>query len=279
MAGLGHKLGYENRPSSIESSIHEISSIDLFDSSSFEVAMFGMNTIDRRIDMTYPAATIRASSISLPSFPEIKFLDRHPIFKEHYIDGVGISGEVSITWIEDRYLSVFNYHRAWADCWYDRTADAWKTGPTGKKRNALITIATPYDKDAHGDLKPFIVVGDSGQWNKRDWKGNILHYIALEGLTPGNVKGLTLDWSNTSTLIHSVSYKVDRVVYGFNYEAAPSHIGIGANRIDLLPNSPSTLFKSSKPYSGVDFTSRSINDLVGPVDGPRAGNPDGLFLF
>lgn len=51
-----------------------------------------------------------------------------------FFTGIQRSKNISITWIEDAYMSVSKYHHDWLSNWYDLAHDCFMTGLDGKYR-------------------------------------------------------------------------------------------------------------------------------------------------
>jgi hypothetical protein len=106
----------------------EPQSNNLFYVANFEEASNEKNTL---FNVQY-----RVQSIEIPSLTyeyEIDQITKIPLIK----NGKS-SYEVSITWLEDVYHSIYSYHEKWLDSWYDYRHNLLKVGAAGRFRKCSI---------------------------------------------------------------------------------------------------------------------------------------------
>lgn len=88
----------------------------------------GGDLVKRELDN----AQFRIQSISLPSVT-INYNSENTLNRT-FFTGIQRSKQISITWIEDAYMSVSKYHHDWLSNWYDLAHDCFMTGLDGKYR-------------------------------------------------------------------------------------------------------------------------------------------------
>ena len=169
----------------------------------FDVAIFGRDQSTRSEALEFERAHLRCSAITIGS-PELRFSDRHPLTKQQLINGVQFIDTVSITWLEDQALSVWNYHRTWMSYFYDREKDQFRSGVTGKKRIAEVFLQEMKD------------IRSPEEANSRIARDNTLqHFLVLEGLMPTKLPELSLGWDKDDSGYTQIqiTYRLDNLRY------------------------------------------------------------------
>lgn len=119
--------------------------------------------------------------------------ERNFYSKKHLMKDVKLSGEVTISWVEDADLSVWRFHQQWFSNYYNRSTDTFVPEATGKKLQAQITYQ---------------------QFNTQDNKKVIIgsHLINLYGLTPITPFPLRGGWNEQADWKPiPIKYQVDDV--------------------------------------------------------------------
>lgn len=175
-----------------------------FTGNMFDVAIFGRDQSTRSDDLEFEKAYLRCSSITLGS-PELKYKGRHPLTKQQLLDGVQFVDTVTITWLEDQLLSVWNYHRTWMSYFYNRETDQFQSGTRGKRRVAEIYLQEM--KDISSPLGRNVKEGAQA--------GSVQHFISLEGLMPTKLPELSLGWGkdDSASVEIQLTYRVDNLRY------------------------------------------------------------------
>lgn len=170
----------------------------------FDVAIFGRDEGTKHEQLEFPKSHLYCSAISFGS-PELRFKDRHPLTKQQLVEGVQFQDTVTITWVEDQLMSVWNYHRTWFSYFYDRTRDQFRSGAYGKKR-----IAEVYLQEMKSIQSPFYENAREGA--EAD---SIQHFLILEGLMPTKLPELSLGWDRDSSQSVAVqmTYRLDNIKY------------------------------------------------------------------
>ena len=192
----------------------------------FEVSLFGEDSTDptNKVDIAdkeslsmdnmtfeFPNGTKNVSrffctAYELPA-PALSF-KQDPYTKKHYVEKYAIPEQVTITWQEDRNLSVWNYHKNWFDCFYNRSTDVFRVGFKGKKRTAHILIQRYPGLSANGGTPALPTNMIEGTDLKE------LLTIRLIGLVPKSIPPLKGSWSDDAekgTLNIVISYSVDYI--------------------------------------------------------------------
>lgn len=123
-------------------------------------------------------AQYRVQSIEIPSLTyeyETDQLTKIPLIK----NGKS-SYEVSITWLEDVYHSIYSYHEKWLDSWYDYRHNLLKVGPAGRFRKCSI-VTYHYIK--------------SGDIFNPTYTAQPIMLIQLNGLVPKGLPSLKFSYS------------------------------------------------------------------------------------
>ena len=174
-----------------------------FAGNTFNVVMFGRDEPTRDEAMEFEKVHLRCSRVQIGS-PSLRFTNRHPLSRQQLIEGVEFVDTVSITWLEDQWMNVWNYHRAWFTYFYDRERDQFRSGLYGKKRIAEIYIQEIRDESS------------TNVPNTREGEaGTVQHFLALEGLMPTSLPDLSLGWGNDSSQSTEVemTYRIDTLRY------------------------------------------------------------------
>lgn len=123
-------------------------------------------------------AQYRVQSIEIPSLTyeyETDQLTKIPLIK----NGKS-SYEVSITWLEDVYHSIYSYHEKWLDSWYDYRHNLLKVGAAGRFRKCSI-VTYHYIK--------------SGDVFNPTYTAQPIMLIQLNGLVPKGLPSLKFSYS------------------------------------------------------------------------------------
>ena len=179
----------------------------------FEVNLFGEDSSDNTLTLDVnqkllnfvtnqgtgsDAAKFYCTAYELP--PPSIALKQDPYTKKHYPEKYAMAETVTITWQEDRDLSVWWYHKNWLDCYYSRGTDVYKVGAAGKKRNAHILVQS---YPAVNGLMPTAM----SEANLPE-----LLTVRLVGLVPKSIPPLRGSWSDDAekgTLNITIQYSVD----------------------------------------------------------------------
>jgi len=178
----------------------------------FNVGIFGRDQSTQSEELEFERANLRCSSISIGS-PELQFGDRHPLTKQHLIEGMSLIDTISITWLEDQLLNVWNYHRTWMSYFYDRERDQFRSGARGKRRVAEVFLQEMLDKQS------------TDTPNAREGQaGATQHFLILDGLIPTKLPDFSLGWSNddSSSMEIELTYRVDSIRYQITDQRALS---------------------------------------------------------
>lgn len=120
----------------------------------------------------------RVQSIEIPSLTyeyETDQLTKIPLIK----NGKS-SYEVSITWLEDVYHSIYSYHEKWLDSWYDYRHNLLKVGAAGRFRKCSIVT--------------YHYIKSSDIFNPT-YKAQPIMLIQLNGLVPKGLPSLKFSYS------------------------------------------------------------------------------------
>jgi hypothetical protein len=104
---------------------------------------------------------------------------------------------------------LWNYHKNWFKCFYDRSKDVFVSGPKGKKRTATALIHDPY------------AVPSKDMLNER----YNLHKLEFIGLQPVDFFALDAGWSSdaNNSKAKSITYNVDKIKYTYLKEVDDSN--------------------------------------------------------
>lgn len=123
-------------------------------------------------------AQYRVQSIEIPSLTYEYETDQ--ITKIPLIKNGKSSYEVSITWLEDVYHSIYSYHEKWLDSWYDYRHNLLKVGPAGRFRKCSIVT--------------YHYIKSSDIFNPT-YKAQPIMLIQLNGLVPKGLPSLKFSYS------------------------------------------------------------------------------------
>jgi hypothetical protein len=174
----------------------------------FNVTLFGRDQSTSKDDIQFEGSHLRCSGVTIGS-PELKTKERHPLTKQQLIDGVSFVDTVTITWLEDKYLDVWNYHRTWMSYFYDREKDQFISGAYGKKRSATIVLQELKDMRSVDQVSVGNAEGIQGQ------AGTIQHILELRGLMPTKLPDLGFSWGkdDQQSIEIPLTYKIDSISY------------------------------------------------------------------
>jgi hypothetical protein len=172
----------------------------------FEVYMFGRDTLAPTGGEELEFGTNRSlakaderffcSKVDIPGF-SMEYETRHKALREIFPKEAKIAEDITITWVENHRLDVWNYHRKWLTCFYLREKDQYVSGSQGKKRTAIVLIHP--------------VPGPDGSIDREAQQA---HVFRLEGLLPVGTQDLSLDWGwGGEGAFVPMKYKVDRILY------------------------------------------------------------------
>lgn len=184
--------------------------LSVFSGNMFDVAIFGRDQDKKDEALQFPKSWLYCSAITLGS-PELKYKGRHPLTKQQLIEGVQLQDTVSITWLEDKYLQVWNYHRNWLTYFYDPAKDQFRSGAYGKKRTAEI-----YLQEMKSPKSPnYSNVGINKGTNRSGEAGSVQHFLVFEGLMPIKIPDLSLNWDsdNSNFTQIQIQYRFDTLKY------------------------------------------------------------------
>jgi hypothetical protein len=198
--------------------------ISPFTGNMFDVVLFGRDQATGNDTLEFEKVHLYCSAITIGS-PELKFKERHPLTRQQLIDGVQFVDTITITWLEDQRLNVWNYHRTWLSYFYDRENDQFRSGARGKRRMAEV-----YLQEMKSSRSP-----DAANAKQGAEGGSIQHFITLEGLIPTKLPELSLGWDkdDTQSLQIPITYKVDTIRYQIT---DPSVTGDSKQRYWNRPN-------------------------------------------
>lgn len=176
----------------------------------FNVTIFGRDSSTSDDSMQFLRSHLRCSAVTIGS-PELKMKERHQLSKQQLIDGVSFNDTVTITWLEDKYLDVWNYHRTWMSYFYDRENDQFISGPLGKKRTATIVLQEIKNIQST-EQKSITSSAGSGVGGQ---EGTIQHILELTGMMPTKLPELSLSWSkeDSASIEVPLTYRVDSMRY------------------------------------------------------------------
>ena len=140
-------------------------------------------------------AEFRIQSISLPSI-SFNFTENQNL-RRNFFTGITRTTEISISWIEDAYMSISKYHNDWLCNWYDLRHDCFIIGPSGKYRK-LDLYLYHYAVQKDGTMKPQIIV-----------------QYKLAGLVPTSIKYPDLNREGRNPIL-TISYKVGKCEAWYN---------------------------------------------------------------
>lgn len=176
----------------------------VFSGNMFDVAIFGRDQDTKNETLEFPRSHLYCSAVSVGS-PELKYKNRHPLTREQLLEGIQLQDTVTITWLEDRHLQVWNYHRNWLSYFYDPVRDQFRSGVYGKKRSAEI-----YLQELKSPETPFAI-------NAREnaEAESIQHFLVFEGLMPLKLPELSLGWDtdNSNFTQIQIQYRFDTLKY------------------------------------------------------------------
>lgn len=140
-------------------------------------------------------AEFRIQAISLPSV-SFNFTENQNL-RRNFFTGITRTTEISISWIEDAYMSISKYHNDWLCNWYDLRHDCFIVGPAGKYRKLDIYLYH-YAVQEDGTMKPQIIV-----------------QYKLAGLVPTSIKYPDLNREGGNPILN-ISYKVGKCEAWYN---------------------------------------------------------------
>lgn len=140
-------------------------------------------------------AEFRIQSITLPSV-SFNFTENQNL-KRNFFTGITRTTEISISWIEDAYMSISKYHNDWLCNWYDLRHDCFIVGPAGKYRKLDIYLYH-YAVQEDGTMKPQIIV-----------------QYKLAGLVPTSIKYPDLNREGSNPILN-INYKVGKCEAWYN---------------------------------------------------------------
>ena len=140
-------------------------------------------------------AEFRIKSITFPSI-NLNFKEDQNL-RRNFFTNITRATEMTITWIEDAYMSITKYHNDWLCNWYDVEHDCFIIGPTGKYRQ-LDVYLYHYMVQGDGTMKPQIIM-----------------QYKLHGLVPTAVKYPDFNREGTDSTI-SINYKVGKCEACYN---------------------------------------------------------------
>ena len=140
-------------------------------------------------------AEFRIQSISLPSV-SFNFTENQNL-RRNFFTGITRTTEISISWIEDAYMSISKYHNDWLCNWYDLRHDCFIVGPAGKYRKLDIYLYH-YAVQEDGTMKPQIIV-----------------QYKLAGLVPTSIKYPDLNREGSNPILN-INYKVGKCEAWYN---------------------------------------------------------------
>lgn len=155
----------------------------------------------------------RAKSIKLEG-PTINF-KWNPNMRLNVIDNVDISkmSEVSITWIEDVYKSVYLYHLDWFHSWYNPSFDYLPIGATGKFRNLEFYVFHFIDDFMGSGAKDLLTSPNpTAEW---------LFKLTLHGMSVKSFGATSMNFDmgqSQSTSGVSANYSVNQISLSMNKE-------------------------------------------------------------
>lgn len=162
----------------------------------FEVSFFSDLETSDHSQFTAPDATLRCYSYDIPAAS--LELDRNEFLKENYVKSYKVPYEISIAWMEDKDLKVWNYHQQWLANFYNRSADQYITGAEGKKRFARIIIQS-FEDPTTTKFNPQL---------------KTTHSIEIHGMIPTAIPPLKGSWDDdASRSTFTIKYQTDRIVY------------------------------------------------------------------
>lgn len=173
----------------------------------------------------------RISKISLNSTPNISFEKNNNRFLT--LAGAKMPDEITITWIEDAYRSVEQFHLKWLRAWYDFRADYIPLGRINKFKN--ITIESYHYVNRNDSVSAPLMDADR------------IASITLANCVPTNMGStMEFDWSAGGIKEFTTTYKFSSITNldyanntngfvdnsstknGYLYEN-PSNVGLGGN--------------------------------------------------
>jgi hypothetical protein len=164
-------------------------------------------------------AEFRIQTISLPSVT-FNFTENQNL-RRNFFTGITRATEISISWIEDAYMSVSKYHNDWLCNWYDLRHDCFIVGPSGKYRKLDIYLYH-YAVQADGTMKPQIIA-----------------QYKMSGLVPTMVKYPDLTREGGNPIIN-INYKVGKCEVWYNPDFLRDKTGKDiANTATEIFNGPS----------------------------------------
>lgn len=155
-------------------------------------------------------AQYRVQSIEIPSLTyeyETDQLTKIPLIK----NGKS-SYEVSITWLEDVYHSIYSYHEKWLDSWYDYRHNLLKVGAYGRFRKCSI-VTYHYIK--------------SGDIFNPTYTAQPIMLIQLNGLVPKGLPSLKFSYSeDQSDQLLTLEYLCSdyNIVYNKDFVSASAEV-------------------------------------------------------
>ena len=171
-------------------------------------------------------AEFRIQSISLPSV-SFNFTENQNL-RRNFFTGITRTTEISISWIEDAYMSISKYHNDWLCNWYDLRHDCFIVGPAGKYRKLDIYLYH-YAVQEDGTMKPQIIV-----------------QYKLAGLVPTSVKYPDLNREGGNPILN-INYKVGKCEAWYN----PDFLTNKSSSAGIAKNAKEIFYDASKEAQGV----------------------------
>lgn len=171
-------------------------------------------------------AEFRIQSISLPSV-SFNFTENQNL-RRNFFTGITRTTEISISWIEDAYMSISKYHNDWLCNWYDLRHDCFIVGPAGKYRKLDIYLYH-YAVQEDGTMKPQIIV-----------------QYKLAGLVPTSIKYPDLNREGSNPILN-ISYKVGKCEAWYN----PDFLTNKQSGAGIANNAKEIFYGPSKEAQGV----------------------------
>jgi hypothetical protein len=171
----------------------ETDSPNLFYVGNMQLMDANFSTTQQKV-ASFSNSTFRIIKVAIPGlklqWQEIGAGQRYPS-----LQGIGLSTEVKVTWIEDAYKSVDMFHRSWLNYWFSREKMRFKVGAENKFMQL--------------DVHPFKYINDN---NDKDAYNNFtiqtLYNIQLKGLAPTELNDLKFDYTSNGEPTVEYSYKL-----------------------------------------------------------------------
>lgn len=194
-ADLNWKYNYTDEDSFLQTYDYDatnyLSDLELFEGNFFWAGNFGSgsdaskNMIKREFDN----AQFRIKAVTLPNV-SLNIVD-DTVLNRGFFTGITRTKTISITWIEDAYMSVSKYHHDWLSNWYDLAHDCFMTGIDGKYRMLDLYL---YHYTSTSMFTPE--------------KAQYIAKIELRGLVPQNISYPNFDHSGTGEYTRQITYTV-----------------------------------------------------------------------